>query len=90
MTHCDYIQDEDEMDTHVQRVKTSRPTYSEMKVLRDHVGGVIGRGGSTVKEIEAKTNTSITLKNDCKYLCGHIWWDNIKVQLKEMGCQGMD
>ena len=73
MTYCDYIQDEDEMDTHVQQDQNSWSVCTEIKILQDSVGAVIGRGGSTVKEIEAKTNTRITFKRDCKYLCGHIW-----------------
>jgi polyribonucleotide nucleotidyltransferase len=69
----DYIQDEDDMDMHVQRISTSRPTIIEVKVPRDSVGAVIGRGGSTVKGIQEESNTRITFKDGCEYFCRHIW-----------------
>lgn len=73
MTYCDYIQDEDGVDTDVQIIKTSRPFSVEIKIRKENVGAIIGRGGSTIKEIQEKTNTRISFKNDCKYFCGHIW-----------------
>lgn len=57
----------------MQRIITSRPTYIEVKVPRDCVGAVIGRGGSIIKDIQEQSNTRIIFKRECKYFCGHIW-----------------
>jgi polyribonucleotide nucleotidyltransferase len=73
VTYCDYIQDEDGLDFHVQRIRTSRPTFIEVKVPHDYVGAIIGRGGSTIKDIQEKSNTRIIFKRKRKYFCGHIW-----------------
>ena len=73
MTYCDCIQDEDDLDIHMQRIRTSRPTFIEVKVPQDYVGAVIGRGGSTIKDIQEKSNTRTIFKRQCKYFCGHIW-----------------
>ena len=70
MTYCDYIQDED---IRMQRIETSRPTYAEVRVPKDYVGALIGRGGVTIKDIQEKSNTRITVKRECTYFCGHIW-----------------
>lgn len=73
MTYCDYIQDEDDLDIHMQRIRTSRSTCIEVKVPKACVGVVIGRGGSTIKEIQEKSKTRIIFQRECKYFCGHIW-----------------
>jgi len=73
MTYCDYMQDEDDLDIHVQSMKTSRPTFIEVKIPQNCVGAVIGRGGSNIKDIQERSSTRITIKRECKYFCGHIW-----------------
>ncbi|XP_069692009.1 tudor and KH domain-containing protein homolog [Periplaneta americana] len=56
--------DEDDYDTHVQRIKTSRPTAIEVKIPKECVGIVIGRGGITIKDIQEKTDTRIHFKDE--------------------------
>jgi polyribonucleotide nucleotidyltransferase len=73
VTYCDCIQDDDDLDVHMQRIRTSRPTFIEVKIPKECVGVVIGRGGSSIRDIEEKTNTRIIFKDECKYFCGHKW-----------------
>lgn len=73
MTYCDYIQDKDILYVHTQKIRTSQPTSIEVKVPKDCVGAIIGRGGSSIKDIQGKSSTKIIFKRGCKYFCGHIW-----------------
>jgi len=57
-----FRKDEDGLDFHVQRIRTSRPSFIEVKVPHDYVGAIIGRGGSTIKDIQEKSNTRIIFK----------------------------
>lgn len=56
--------DEDDFSAHMQRVRTSRPIVIEVKIPKDCVGVVIGRGGSSVKDIQEKTDTRIIFKDE--------------------------
>jgi polyribonucleotide nucleotidyltransferase len=68
--YCGCFQDEDDFSAHMQRVRTSRPVVIEVKIPKDCVGVVIGRGGSSVKDIQEKTDTRIIFKDECKHFCG--------------------
>jgi hypothetical protein len=67
--YCGCFQDEDDFSAYMQRVRTSRPAVIEVKIPKDCVGVVIGRGGSSVKEIQEKTDTRIIFKDECKHFC---------------------
>lgn len=56
--------DDDDLDVHMQRIRTSRPTFIEVKIPKECVGVVIGRGGSSIRDIEEKTNTRIIFKDE--------------------------
>jgi tudor domain-containing protein 2 len=56
--------DEDDVDMHMQRIRTSRPTFIEVKVPQNCVGAVIGRGGSKIKDIQEISNTRIVFKRE--------------------------
>ena len=73
MTYYDYIQDEDDLDIYMQGIRTERPTLIEVRVPKHIVGVIIGSGGSQIKDIQKKSNTSIIFDRKCKYFCGHIW-----------------
>jgi polyribonucleotide nucleotidyltransferase len=77
--YCGCFQDEDDFGAPMQRVRTSRPAVIEVKIPKDCVGVVIGRSGSSVKDIQEKTDTRIIFKDECKYFRRYRWKDNIKI-----------
>ena len=59
--------DEDDLsalDSNLPRIKTSRQTQIEVKIPKECVGVVIGRGGITIKGIQEKTDTKIHFKDE--------------------------
>ncbi|KAK7861624.1 hypothetical protein R5R35_010127 [Gryllus longicercus] len=56
--------DEDDVEELVQRIKTSRSATIEVKIPKDCVGVVIGRGGANIKEIQDKSETKINFKDE--------------------------
>jgi tudor domain-containing protein 2 len=62
--------DEDDLDIHMQRIVTSRPTSIEVKIPQNCVGAVIGRGGRVIKDIQERSSTRIIFKREvatCAY-----------------------
>ncbi|CAH0388599.1 unnamed protein product [Bemisia tabaci] len=57
-------QQKDEEDEPKLRVKTSRNVTIEVRVPKESIGIVIGRGGSTIKSIQQKSETRINFKDD--------------------------
>jgi predicted PilT family ATPase len=70
----------------VERVKTSRPAFIEVKIPKECVGIVIGRGGSSIKDIQEKTDTKIHFKDECKYLHRPVWQNNIEIGCEQHSC----
>jgi polyribonucleotide nucleotidyltransferase len=64
----------------MQRVRTSRPAIIEVKISKECVGIVIGRGGSTIKDIQEKTDTRISFKDECKHFYEHRCEDNTEMK----------
>ncbi|PSN39206.1 Tudor and KH domain-containing protein [Blattella germanica] len=58
-----FKKDEDFMDSSLQRITTSRQVAIEVKIPRDCLGVVIGRGGGSIKSIQEKTHTKINFKD---------------------------
>lgn len=56
-------QQKDEEDEPKLRVKTSRNVTIEVRVPKESIGIVIGRGGSTIKSIQQKSETRINFKD---------------------------
>lgn len=59
-----YKRDEEKEIQDCLKLKTSRCTVIEVKIPADSVGLVIGRGGSTIKEIQLKSDTRINFKDE--------------------------
>jgi polyribonucleotide nucleotidyltransferase len=72
------FQDEDDFSAPMQRVRALRPTVIEVKIPKGCVGVIIGRGGSCVKDIQDKTDTRITFKDEGKHCCRCREKDNIQ------------
>ena len=64
---CVYLLSKEERDFKARTAlshSSSRPIQIHVQVPVDHVGGVIGRGGRNLKEIEGKTSTRIHFKDE--------------------------
>lgn len=60
-----YHKDEEEKEVEeCLKLKTSRSTVIEVKIPKESVGIVIGRGGNTIKEIQSKSDTKINFKEE--------------------------
>ncbi|RWS06898.1 Tudor and KH domain-containing protein-like protein [Dinothrombium tinctorium] len=46
-------------------VRTTRQTFVKVKVPKDSIGAVIGRGGEMIKDIQEKTNTKVKFEDLC-------------------------
>lgn len=53
-----------EFDDEPQQQNKRRRTFTELKISKEKVGHLIGRNGANIKEIQEKTATRITFKDE--------------------------
>lgn len=59
-----YHKDEEKETEECLKLKTSRSTVIEVKIPKESIGIVIGRGGNNIKEIQAISDTKINFKDE--------------------------
>lgn len=57
-------EDFDDVEEEEEQFATSSDLVLEVRVAQEHIGAVIGRGGSTIKQIQKESQTRINLKDD--------------------------
>ena len=56
--------DFDDVEVEEEFATSSRELVLEVKVAQEHVGAIIGRGGTTIKQIQKESQTRMNLKDD--------------------------